>query len=187
METECQCGPEGKRITQKTLQARLLAYVRAKHATIPPGAAIRITSKESGQEGGATCRVWADSAGRADPASTSTLPDPGSSAPSTSKISYPRAGEGRQPEGEPEKKNLTDTAGTKEESDAGDRTEGRQSVLQDTFEDFKDDSNSTHVSPPGRHLLIPQPFPRSSCLSLRRSRRRSTALTRCTDPSRSPR
>merc|ERR1711990_1241869 len=61
------------------LQARLLAYVRANNVNIPQGAAnIRIFSKEGLPNDGSSCRVFM----------SGSSSDPGSSAPSTSKISY---------------------------------------------------------------------------------------------------
>ena len=153
-----------------------MAYVRANNVNIPQGAAnIRIFSKEGLPNDGSSCRVF-----------MSGSSDPGSSAPSTSKISYEssscgkratseevtwektnsvrrlRGGEeqSRKPQVshssakilEPEKskrsevgKNQTEEEKEKK-GDIDDEAEDRQSVLQDTFEDFKEESNHEFLS-----------------------------------------
>merc|ERR1719458_718921 len=157
------------------LQARLLAYVRANNVNIPQGAAnIRIFSKEGLPNDGSSCRVFM----------SGSSSDPGSSAPSTSKISYEskRATAGEEEESggntrcsarrsrageleqswkpqvshssakilEPEKSKRSEvgkknkTEGKEKKGD--DEAEDRQSVLQDTFEDFKEDSNHEFLS-----------------------------------------
>ena len=157
-------------------QARLLAYVRANNVNIPQGAAnIRIFSKEGLPNDGSSCRVF-----------MSGSSDPGSSAPSTSKISYESSSGGKRATGEevteentnsvarsrggeeqsrkphvshssaktlePEKSKRSGASKNKTEEKekkggcVGEEAEDRQSVLQDTFEDFKEDSNHEFLS-----------------------------------------
>ena len=129
---------------------------------IPQGASnIRIFSKEGLPNDGASCRVF-----------MSGTSDPGSSAPSTSKISYEsskvepeenmssvRSCRSREEQSskssnriiEPEKSKRSEVGKNRREAkekkdDLDGEAEDRQSVLHDTFEDFKDDSNQEFLS-----------------------------------------